>query len=380
MLRLALQMLVGDTTKFLGLIFGVAFATLLMGQQLGIFFGLLERAASIVYDAREADLWVMDPAVKTVDAPYPVRDTQLPRVRGVAGVAWAVPFFRANAQVRTPAGTLENALILGVDDVSLVGLPDTVILGSQQDLRRPESIALNPFGFRLLFPGEPLSLGKTLELNDRRAVVRAIVDVSPSFAGNVVIYTRYDLALTYTNNGRNQLSFILGKSADGVPAPEVARRISRATDLKALTAPQMRSQSIWYVIANTGIPISFGAVVFLGVVVGIAIVGLTFNQFISENMKQYAALKAIGVRNGKLTLMTLTQGLFVGVIGLGLGLGVAGAFFHFLPPRVDALKGFYLPIWVAVAVGATALIIVLLSTLFGLRRVLFVDPATVFRA
>ena len=379
MLRIALKMLVGDPTKYVGLILGVAFATTLMGQQLGIFFGLLGRSSSVVKDAREADIWVTDPAVETVDAPYPMRDTQLGRVRGVEGVAWAVPFFQSGVEVRTRQGTLERGNILGVDDVSLVGVPNDFVIGSVEDLRRPDAIAINSFGFRLLFPGEELSVGKELELNDRRAVIRAIVNASPSFAGNVILYTRYSLALSYTNNGRNELTFILAKAAPGRDPAAVARRVSETTGMRALTSEQLRTESVWYIIKNTGIPISFGAVVFLGVAVGVAVVGLTFNQFISENMRQYAALKAIGVRNGRLALMTLCQAGFVGVVGFGLGLGIVGAFFHFVAPNVDALKGFYLPWQVALGIAGVALLIVTAATLFGLRRVLFVDPATVFR-
>lgn len=379
MLLTALRMLLGDKTKCLGLVFGVALSTLLVCQQVSIFFGLLGRASSVVNDVREADIWVMDPSVKTVDAPYPLRGTVLQRVRGVEGVAWAVPFFRANVQVRTRDGTLENAIILGIDDASLVGVPDAFMLGSIADLAMPDSIAVNPAGFRLLFPGEDLDIGRTIELNDRRAKIVAIVDASPAFAANLTIYTRYGLATRYTNNGRNSLSFVLAKSIDPETRDETAARIAEHTGLKAVTSEQFRTESIVYILKNTGIPVSFGTVVILGVLIGIAIVGLTFNQFISENLKQYAALKAIGVRNSRLLGMTLAQALFVGVIGYGLGLFAASQFFNWPSKNVDALRGFYLLPEVAIAVAVLALVIVFSSTVLSMRRVLVVDPATVFR-
>ena len=104
--RTALRMLLGDKVKCLGLALALPFSTLLICQQVSIFVGLLGRASSAVDDVTEADVWVMDPAVKTVDVPYPLRNTALERVRGVEGVAWAVPFFKAVAQVRTRSGTL----------------------------------------------------------------------------------------------------------------------------------------------------------------------------------------------------------------------------------------------------------------------------------
>lgn len=379
MLLTALRMLLGDKTKCLGLVFGVALSTLLVCQQVSIFFGLLARASSVVTDVREADIWVMDPSVNTVDAPFALRDTALQRVRGVRGVEWAVPYFRANVQVRTRGGTLENAILLGIDDASLVGVPDKFMLGGIEDLTMPDSIAMNPAGFRLLFPGEQLDVGRIIELNDRRARIAAIVDASPAFSANLSIFTRYSLATQYTNNGRNQMSFVLAKASDPAQTEEVGARIAAETDLKAVSSEQLRWESIVYILKNTGIPVSFGTVVMLGAVIGVAIVGLTFNQFIMENLKQYAALKAIGVRNGRLLVMTLCQALFVGGIGYGLGLAAAATFFSSTTNSVDALRGFYLLPEIAVGVAILAVVIVLLSTVISMRRVLVVDPATVFR-
>ncbi|MEM9752773.1 MAG: ABC transporter permease [Planctomycetota bacterium] len=380
MWTVALRMLVGDKTKCLALVLGVGFSTLLICQQVSIFFGLLGRASSVVNDVREANLWVMDPSVKTIDVPYPLRDTQLGRVRGVEGVEWAVPLFKAQAQVRTRGGNLENSVILGIDDASLVGVPDQFLLGTIDDLTMPDAIAVNPAGYRLLFPGEELSLGKTLELNDRRAKIVAIIDASPAFAANLTIFTRYSLATSFTNNGRNDLSFILAKSAPGSDPEAVTAAITEQTGLKAVTSAQFRWESIVYILKNTGIPVSFGTVVLLGVIIGIAIVGLTFNQFVIENIKQYAALKAIGVRNLRLLSMTLFQAAFVGFIGYALGLAAASLFFsQWVAQQSDALRGFYLLPEVAIGTALAATFIVVTSTLVSMRRVLTVDPATVFR-
>lgn len=378
MLVVALRMLFGDATKCLGLVFGVALSTLLVCQQVSIFFGLLSRAASVIDDVPEADIWVMDPAVKTIEVPYPLRDTMLQRVRGVAGVTWAVPFFKATTQVRTRRGTLDNAIMVGVDDVSLVGVPDRFLLGTLDDLALPDAIAINPAGFRLLFPGEQPDVGRELELNDRRARIVAIVDSSPAFSANISIYTRYSLATRYTNNGRNSLSFVLAKADAGAAVPAVAARIAAETGLKAIDRATFRGQTIGYILETTGIPASFGTVVILGVLIGIAIVGLTFNQFVMENIRQYAALKAIGVRNAWLLAMTLTQAAFVATIGYGVGLAAAATFFA-TAGRADALRGFYLLPDVAIGVAILAGVIVLLAVTVSLRRVFFVDPATVFR-
>jgi len=81
MRRIALKMLLGDRAKYLGLVFGVTFATLLMAQQVSIFIGLMARTASAIYSVSEADIWVMDTRVRYIEEVEPMRDVELTNVR-----------------------------------------------------------------------------------------------------------------------------------------------------------------------------------------------------------------------------------------------------------------------------------------------------------
>ena len=100
----ALRMLTGDRSKYLGLIFGVGFATLLMSQQVSIFAGIMRRTASQILDVRDADIWVMDDKVRYIDEVPGLPDTDLQRVRGVPGVAWAVRMYKGQIRARLPDG------------------------------------------------------------------------------------------------------------------------------------------------------------------------------------------------------------------------------------------------------------------------------------
>src|SRR5262249_5949006 len=64
---IAWKMLTGDRSKYVGIVFGVTFATLLMSQQISIFAGIMKRTASQILDVRDADVWVMDNKVRYVD-------------------------------------------------------------------------------------------------------------------------------------------------------------------------------------------------------------------------------------------------------------------------------------------------------------------------
>ena len=264
---IALRMLFGDRAKYFGLVFGVAFATLLICQQGGLFVGLMMRTASVIADVPEADIWVMDPLADNIDTVRALRDTDLPRVRGVPGVAWAMPLFKATAPLKTLDGHIDNTLLLGVDDATLIGLPRRFLLGGPDGLRRPDGIAIDWAGYARLWPGQPLRLGRELELNDRRAVVTAITEANAAFTANIIIHAPYSRAIAYLPQGRDQLSFVLARAQAGRDPRMVARAIASQTGLQALAAPDFWRKTIVFYLAHTGIPINFGLVIVLGVIV-----------------------------------------------------------------------------------------------------------------
>jgi putative ABC transport system permease protein len=379
MLFIALKMLFGDKVKLLGLVAGIAFSTLLMAQQGGFFIGLISRSANVVLDARDVSIWVMDPLTETAEGPRAMRDTELSRVRGVPGILWAVPLIQATATLRTDEGRSTNAAILGLDNVSLVGINRAFVAGSPEDLRGPDAIAIDQLGFARLWPGEPIRPGKVIEINERRAVVVAITDAAPGFSAPVVVYTRLSQALDYTPGGRNRLSFVLASHAPGTNPADVGKAVTAQTGLKALTSGDFTRATIDYVIRNTGIAFSFGVVIGLGALVGILVSGLTFTLFISDNIRQFAVLKAIGTSNWRILGMVASQAVVVAFIGYGFGLGLASGFFEGVNQPLSELKGFWLPWQVAAMVAVATLVIVLLASVVSLRRVLLLDPAVVFR-
>lgn len=379
MTSIALKMLFGDPVKLAGLVLGMAFSTLLMTQQGGFFISLISRASNIVSEAKGVDVWVIDPQTETAESPKPMRDIELFRVRGVDGVADASPLVQSTATLRTPESRSIAAAFLGVDDARLLGINPRFVVGRPEDLRRPDAIAIDRLGFSKLWPGEPLQSGKVIEVNDRRAVVVAITDALPGFSAPVIVYTRVSQVLAYAPGGRNRLSFILVRLTKGADAGTVARRISAQTGLKALTSTQLQRMTIGYVLSNTGIAPSFGVVIALGAIVGILVTGLTFTLFVSDNLKQFAVLKAVGVSNSRLLGMVATQALVVAFIGYAIGLLTATSFFDGVNQPLSDLKGFWLP-WQVAALSAGAVVtIVLIASLVSMRRVLALDPATVFR-
>src|SRR5215471_65115 len=232
----AVQMLLGDRAKYLGLIFAVAFSTFLMSHQSSIFAGILQRTTSQIMDVPDANLWVMDRKTQYFDEVKALTDDDLYRVRGVRGIEWAVPLFKGQPRAKALDGNFRVVIMLGVDDATLVGAPRNMVLGSVEDLRRPDAVIIDRVGYEFFFPKQPYQLGKTLELNDHRAPIVGIYNSSAPFQNLPVFYTRYSRAITYVGRERNLLSFVLAKAAPGVSESELCRRIAAATGLRAETS------------------------------------------------------------------------------------------------------------------------------------------------
>ena len=222
--HVALKMLMGDKGKYMGIIMGLTFASLIMTQQPAIFVGLMSRSYSFISDVGLPDIWVMDSKVQFVDDIKPLQDTELYRVRGISGVEWATPMYKGLLKARLTDGTFQTCIVVGLDDATLIGGPPVMLEGKIADLRRSDSVIVDIDGARdklgkpSPIPGGkpiPLKIGDTLELNDRRAIVVGIAKVTRTFQSQPVVYTTYSRAKSYAPRERKLLSFVLVKAKKG---------------------------------------------------------------------------------------------------------------------------------------------------------------------
>jgi putative ABC transport system permease protein len=374
----ALRMLTGDRAKYLGLVFAIAFSTFLLENQTSIFWGIMLRTGNQILDVADAEVWVMDPQTKYFDETKPLKDTDLTRVRGVDGVHWAVRMYKGLPVARTSTGNFYQCLVLGLDDATLVGVPRQMELGHWSRLREPESVIIDKAGYMLLFPDQGLELERTLEMNDHQVRIVGISDASAGFTSFPIIHARYTEAVKFLGTERSQMAYVLARPKPGVTPEQLARKIEASTGLRARTTDEFRWDCIIFYLKNTGIPVNFGITITIALIVGAVVAGQTFYLFTVENLKQFGALKAIGVTNLRLVGMILLQACTAGAIGFSLGTGLAAVFFHYVSQEV-ATRGLVL-LWQTVALTGTCIfLVVILSSLLSIRRVLVLEPAAVFR-
>ncbi len=383
--HIALKMLMGDRGKYIGIVMGLTFASLIMTQQPAIFLGLMTRTFSFISDVGLPDIWVMDSKVQFVDDIKPLQDTELFRVRGVSGVGWAMPMYKGLLKARLANGTFQTCNVVGLDDTTLIGGPPTMLEGSLDDLRRSDGIIVDMDGAKdkLAKPSPtpggkpvPIKIGDNLELNDRRAIVVGIAKVSRTFQAQPVIYTTYSRAKSYAPKERKLLSFVLVKAKKGQDLSELTTRIRETTGLAAYTQSEFKDLTYNYFMKNTGIPINFGISVVLGFIVGAAIAGQTFYNFTLDNLRQFGVLKAMGTSNWILLRMILLQAVLVGSIGYGLGVGLTALFGYSMRNTILAFK---FPWQLLIFSGAGVSLICVFAALISILKVIRLEPAIVFK-
>lgn len=383
MLLIALKMLIGDRAKYISIVLGLSFAAFIISQQSAILLGIVNRTFGLVRDTSQPNIWVVDRTVQFIDDIKPLKDTDLYRVMSVDGVDWAVPFYKGTIQARLKNGTFQTCVFLGIDGATFIGEPPIMLEGKIEDLRIDDGVIVNKVGAESKLASivdgikVPLRVGDVMELNDHRAIVVGICDVSRTFQSQPVIYTTYDRATSFVPSQRKLLSFVLASAKPGIPVKTVTENIRSVTGLMAYSPEELQGLTLNYYIKYTGIFVNFGIAIILGFIIGTAIAGQTLYNFTTDNLPYFAICKAMGADNTLLMKMVLVQALLISVIGWGIGMGMA-ALFGFLTTNTEL--SFSMPLWLYFLSGVSILLICLFAACICMLKLRKLDPAIVFKS
>jgi putative ABC transport system permease protein len=380
---IALKMLFGDRVKYMTMLAGVTFASVIMTQQPSILSGLLSRTYSFVKDTSEPNIWVMDPGVNFVEENKHIRLINLNKIKGIEGVEWAVPMYKSMTTAKLPDGRTVSVDLTGLDDSTLIGAPSTTSV-PLLNLRRRDAVLVEASAAKKrlkVSDGKgnfrPLKIGDVLEINDRRAFVIGTFIGTPNFILQPQIYTLYSRSQEYAPPKRKGLTYLLIK-AKAQNVDNVIKKINDKTGLKALNAEDFKYLNLKYWKDNTGIPINFGISVVLGFLVGAAVVAQTFFNFVHENAKYFAALQAMGLSNKVLIKMVIIQALTVGITGFGLGIG--GTVIFGLIMLNNTVLAFKFTPFILLGSLVGVIMIISIAAILGIRKIIKIDPSVVFRS
>ena len=372
--RIGFKLLVNDTAKFSALLIGITFAVFLMMQMTAMFAGILNRAYSNVTNIG-ATMWIMDPAVNTDSSAIPLPDYLLDAVRSMDGVNYAVPIFIGGSLVKLASGDYQAVTVVGLDDTSLFGRPE-LEQGKLEDIYADNSfLVVDDAEFDKL---ESPKIGTTFELNDHRGVIVGIARVAANGLNGVpTLYTTYNRAIEYIPTTRFTISYVLLQPKNDAAIPGIKRAVAKLGYV-AMTKDEFDSRISDYYTYKTGIGTNILLMTVISFLVGLSISGQTFYSFILENLDKFGALKAIGAKGRELVYMILFMATFTALTGFGLGIG--------LVTLMISIARSQLPNYAAmITFGnlglafAMVVLIAAISSYFGIRRVLKIEPFDIFR-
>jgi putative ABC transport system permease protein len=374
MVSLARKNLLHDRLRFAITVAGVAFAVTLVLVQVGLFMGLLDKATVTIRNAR-ADLWVTSRNTPNVDFAHTFPETAALRARSVPGVERADNLIVAFMNIQLPSGATEGSLVYALSDFGAWNLPWKVTAGSPDDLRRGYGVLMDRSA--ALRYGT-FAVGDTREIQGRRFRIAGTTDEAASFTTTPIVFMDYRNAQELQEQLRGNTTYVLVRLAPGADRAAVQRELARRLPYNdVFTREEWARRSRDYWVKSTGLGMSMGVTVFLGILVGIVIVAQTLYTSAVEHIKEFGTVKAIGGSNADIYRILGEQALIAAVLGFALG-----ALFSFAARPVMAgihLNVLISPVFTAVVFAGTVLMC-LGSALFSFRRVAGIDPALVFRA
>lgn len=372
MMDVAFKMLIGNRAAFIGVIFGIFLAILLISQQSAIFLGLLSRSYRMVTEISEPNIWVIDPATNGEDLIRAMPRDYLGYVKGVPNVEWAVPVNYAQSVLSTQYGDFKVAEIYGLDDETLVGAPQ-LLEGQLEDLRREGGIVIDSLSANDLLATKgadgtkvPIKIGDQVEINGHRALVVGIGKTTPGFFPQPIIFTTSSQFQQFS--GSNKVQYIAARAKGDVD--KVIEKINSHPNVLALTKEDLSKRMANHFL-KTGILINFGISVLLGLIIGFSIAGQIFYVMTIHHLSYFALIKALGGTEKMVLEIILFQVAIVGVIGYILGTGVTLLWGYAIRHTTLA---FDFPWQLLLLTGLLTVIICLFTALLSIKKVLRLDP------
>lgn len=373
-LKLAYKLLVNDKAKFTALLVGITFAVVLMLQVTSTFIGIMKRASATVYNIG-APMWIMDPAVESAGSAIGMPDYVLDAARSIPGVSYAVPVYTGNTLAKLNDGSYQPVAIVGLDDTSLYGRPK-LLEGKIEDLYGENAfVVLKDGDYPKL---ENPRVGTEFQVNDHRGVIVGIARAtSGGLFGTPTLYTTYNRALQYLPNPRFTISYVLLQPKNANDIPRIKEQVKQMGYI-ALTRDEFVDRTSSFYMWKTGLGINIMIMAAMSFIVGLSISGQTFYTFVLENIDKFAALKAMGANNRELVLTILSQAGFTALVGYGLGVGLCSFIITMAKMRLPDFASQLA--YTNLAMGFCMVVLIAgVSSYFGVRRVLKIEPFEVFR-
>jgi putative ABC transport system permease protein len=333
--HLAYRQLTNRGAKLIGALLGVTVAIVLMFTQLG-FKGALYDSATAVAVAFDGEIILTSPDFQTMsfNPPWMPRDL-LYEARTVPGVAAASPFYASTVQVVNPVdgNFLTTWLYAFSPDQPIFKLPDvnanipqlrlaqTAIIDrrSRNELNHLAAEVVRTGNLDLVLPAP--SLGVQFVFN-----MAGTFEIGPTINVDGNIITSDINYYRYLRVPLDRVSLGVVRVADGFDPVAVKQALDERLGARArvFLKDDFTDNETNFYARKTPIGFIFNAGLAVGVFVGIVFISQVLHGIISDNIREYATLRAIGYH----------QAFFVQLVGV---IAITVSIFTYVPSTIITL-------------------------------------------
>lgn len=390
MASIARKNLIEDIPRFLVAQAGILFAVGLVTIQTGVQLGFAQSSSQLI-EQSQADLWVASNNMEHLDLTLPLPYERVAEARSVEGVEQAEGVIIGGAVWHEQQANKITGVTLVGGTGGLLFAQDSLTQGSFNDLKQPNTFivdetSLDDLNFQ--------KVGEQATVNSAPAKLVGLTSGTQSIVFGNLMFTSLESANYYRSSRSNALSsislsreltatdpvsFVLIRAIGGGNLEALQQRLeAELPEVRAYTRAEMaqQTQAYWQKRSGIGYILGLGAVV--GTIVGAVVVGQILYASVSDHIKEFGTLKAMGASDWYIYRVIMEQGLWMAILGylpgMALCLGVAA--------WTSATQGILILITPASAIAVLGITVVmcLSSAIFAIQKVTRVDPAIVFKA
>lgn len=383
-LPLAWLQLKRQPIRYLVAVTGIGFAALLMYMQLGFQSGLLNSATTF-YEALDTDLILISPGTLNSGNFQQFPQSLLYNALGVEGVKQVIPIYVANVNAQRLGGVKPTSLrLIGFDPATnVLKLPE--VTAQLDKLRIPNYVLFDARGNRNTGPVAPAVRRNGYQemlLSDFSKTFRIVglFKLGSIFAAdsNLVSSDSTAINLAYRQINEGEISLGVVRLRDPALTPRVQAFLQQrfGRELQVLTKAELISQerNYWNTSSSFGIIFGFGTI--MGILVGGVVVYQVLYTDVTDHLKEYATLKAMGFSDVFLLIIVVQEAIILAVSAFIPATLASAGLYAFLTSasgiRIEMSSDKIL------LVGSLTLGVCAASAAIAIRKLADADPASVF--
>jgi putative ABC transport system permease protein len=379
---LAWLQLTREKTRLLVALAGIAFAVILMLMQLGFRDALFDSAVRIHYQLK-GDIFLLGSQSLSLVELKEFSEKRLYQSLGLPDVESVGSAYIGYGSWKNPQTKKTRSLmVVGIDpEDNILDLPEieqNIALLRESDVVLFDRASRSEFGDMAQLLTQKTQV--TAELEERRVTVKGLFTLGASFGSDGTVVTS-DLNFVRLFDPQRANGLIDIGAIALKPGASVAKNIeelkrSLPNDIQVLSKTELINSEKSYWRDSTAIGFIFTLGTIMGFVVGTVIVYQILYADVTDQMAEYATLKAMGYSNLFLSKLVFQEAILLSILGFIPGFALCLGIYD------NAREGSGLPLTMtwsrSLTVFTLTILMCVISGIIAMRKTQSADPADIF--